>query len=143
MTGQLISLGDFIVLGRLIPASLSSHNWFLGTLRSSVLSRYRLPSRGTVNFCSIASYPAYTLKERLGTNTVFRSVSFSTGVTYLDNQNIAKQVGFKQNIQFMLQKHFDVSAFVDLRRNLIKPLYPDLFSTGRAEFSIHYYLDRQ
>jgi len=75
--------------------------------------------------------------------TLFKTLSFSSGITYLNNQNIAKQVGFKQNLQFMLKKHFDISAFIDLRKNLINPLYPDLFSTGRAEFSIRYYLDKQ
>jgi hypothetical protein len=75
--------------------------------------------------------------------TVFRSISMASGVTYLDNQNTARQVGIKQNIQLMLKKHFDINAYVDLRKNLINPSYPDLFSTGRAEFSIRYYLDRQ
>jgi len=75
--------------------------------------------------------------------TILRTFNLSTGLTYLDNQNIAKQVGVRQNVQLMLKKHFDVNAFLDLRKNLINPLYPDLFSTGRAEFSIRYYLDRQ
>ncbi len=75
--------------------------------------------------------------------TLFKTISLSSGITYLDNQSIAKQVGIKQNIQLMLKKHFDVSAYVDLRKNLVNPLYPDLFATGRAEFSIRYYLDQQ
>jgi hypothetical protein len=74
---------------------------------------------------------------------LFRGVSMSSGLSYLDNQNLARQAGIKQSIQFMLKKHFDISAYLDLRKNLITPTYPDLFSTNRGEISIHYYLDRQ
>ncbi|MCZ4222503.1 hypothetical protein [Pedobacter rhodius] len=75
--------------------------------------------------------------------SLFRNISLSSGLTYLNNEQVAKQVGLKQSIQLMVKKHFDVNAYVDLRKNLINPLYPDLFSTGRAEFSIRYYLDKQ
>jgi hypothetical protein len=74
---------------------------------------------------------------------IFKSVGLSSGLTYLNNEHIAKQVGIRQNIQFMLKKHFDIGAFLDFRKNLITPLYPDLFSKSRAEISIHYYLDKQ
>ncbi|WP_412465581.1 hypothetical protein [Pedobacter sp. KLB.chiD] len=74
---------------------------------------------------------------------LFRNVSMSSGLSYLDNQNLARQAGIKQSIQFMLKKHFDISAYVDIRKNLITPTYPDLFSTNRGELSIRYYLDRQ
>jgi hypothetical protein len=74
---------------------------------------------------------------------LFRGVSMSSGLSYLDNQNLARQAGIKQSIQFMLKKHFDISAYLDIRKNLITPTYPDLFSTNRGEISIHYYLDRQ
>lgn len=74
---------------------------------------------------------------------LFRGVSMSSGLSYLDNQNLARQAGIKQSIQFMLKKHFDISAYIDLRKNLITPTYPDLFSTNRGELSIRYYLDRQ
>ncbi|WP_431294709.1 hypothetical protein [Pedobacter sp. P26] len=74
---------------------------------------------------------------------LFRGVSMSSGLSYLDNQNLARQAGIKQSIQFMLKKHFDISAYVDIRKNLITPTYPDLFSTNRGEISIHYYLDKQ
>ncbi|WP_343522281.1 hypothetical protein [Pedobacter sp.] len=74
---------------------------------------------------------------------LFRGISMSSGLSYLDNQQLARQAGIKQSIQFMLKKHFDISAYVDIRKNLITPTYPDLFSTNRGELSIHYYLDRQ
>jgi len=74
---------------------------------------------------------------------LFRGVLMSSGLSYLDNQNLARQAGIKQSIQFMLKKHFDISAYLDIRKNLITPTYPDLFSTNRGEISIHYYLDKQ
>jgi methyl coenzyme M reductase subunit D len=74
---------------------------------------------------------------------LFRGISMSSGLSYLDNQNLARQAGIKQSIQFMLKKHFDISAYLDIRKNLITPTYPDLFSTNRGEISIHYYLDKQ
>lgn len=74
---------------------------------------------------------------------LFRGVSMSSGLSYLDNQHLARQAGIKQSIQFMLKKHFDISAYLDIRKNLITPTYPDLFSTNRGEISIHYYLDKQ
>ncbi len=75
--------------------------------------------------------------------TLFKVIFLSSGVTYLNNQRIAEQIGIRQNIQLMVQKHFDVSAYLDLRKNLSTPLYPDLFSTTRVEFALRYYLDTQ
>jgi hypothetical protein len=72
--------------------------------------------------------------------TLLKNLSVSSAVTYLDNQNVARQVGLRQNVQVTVLKNFDLSAFVDVRKNLINPLYPDLFSTGRGEVSIRYYL---
>jgi hypothetical protein len=74
--------------------------------------------------------------------TLLKNLSVSSAVTYLDNENIAKQVGIRQNIQLSMLKNFDVSAFLDLRKNLINPLYPDLFATGRGELSIRYFLNK-
>jgi hypothetical protein len=72
--------------------------------------------------------------------TLLKNVSISSAITYLDNQNIARQVGMRQNLQLSVLKNFDVSAFVDLRKNLKNPLYPELFATGTGELSIRYFL---
>ncbi len=71
-----------------------------------------------------------------------KNLNVSSAVTYLDNQRIARQVGVRQTAQLSLVKNFDISAFIDLRKNLIDPLYPDLFATGRGELSIRYYLNK-
>lgn len=67
-------------------------------------------------------------------------MNLTTSATYLDNQNVARQMGVKQNLQFLSAKHFDINAYADLRKNLIPPRYPDLYAAGRVEFSIKYYL---
>lgn len=75
----------------------------------------------------------YNLNERL---------SLSSGLTYLDNQQSARQFGIKQNIQLQLGKHFDISAYLDIRKNLITPQFPDLFSANRGDFSVRYYFGK-
>jgi hypothetical protein len=74
--------------------------------------------------------------------TLLKKLSVSSAVTYLDNENIARQVGIRQNIQLSMLKNFEVTAFLDFRKNLINPLYPELFATGRGELSIRYFLNK-
>lgn len=73
---------------------------------------------------------------------LLKGLNLSSAVTYLDNQNIARQLGLRQNIQLSVLKNFDVTAFIDLRKNLIEPLYPELFSAGRGELSIRYFINK-
>lgn len=67
-------------------------------------------------------------------------MNITSSVTFLDNKDVARQVGIKQNLQLLAGKHFDISAYADLRKNLIQPVYPDLYAAGRGELSIKYYL---
>jgi hypothetical protein len=67
-------------------------------------------------------------------------MNITSSVTFLDNKDVVRQVGIKQNLQLLAGKHFDISAYADLRKNLIQPLYPDLYAAGRGELSIKYYL---
>ena len=83
------------------------------------------------------------LNSELGCQyTILKLVNISSSVTYLDNEELAKQVGIRQNLQLMLNSKFDISAFVDLRRDLIKPKYPDLYTTSRGELSLRYQLTK-
>lgn len=66
-------------------------------------------------------------------------VTASTALTYLNNTGQAKQLGIKQNAQFSLLKNMEVNLYADVRKNLINPLYPDLFASNRAEVSLKYY----
>lgn len=62
------------------------------------------------------------------------------GITYLDNTGIARQIGVKNSVQYTGSKHFSFGGSADIRRNFYDPLFPQLYSTHRAEINITYYL---
>lgn len=66
-------------------------------------------------------------------------VSAATALTYLDNTGQARQLGIRQNAQFSLWKNMEASLYTDIRKNMIAPLYPELFASNRAELSLKYY----
>ncbi len=72
--------------------------------------------------------------------TILDKISLSSGLTYLNNGNIANQVGIRQSVQVFGSKNFDLNTSVDIRKNLVTPLYPDLYSACRAELSLKYHL---
>ena len=70
--------------------------------------------------------------------SLWKKVSLSSGITYLNNTGIARQAGIRQNVNWQAARNFDISTFVDLRKNMIKPLYPDFYAACRAELSLRY-----
>lgn len=72
--------------------------------------------------------------------TLFHDLGVSTGITYLNDAGIASQVGIRETVNLFSIKSFDVNTFLDLRKNLINPLYPDLYANCRAELSLRYHL---
>ncbi|EHQ24344.1 hypothetical protein [Mucilaginibacter paludis] len=72
--------------------------------------------------------------------TLFRKINMSSALTYLSNSGIANQTGIRQSIQLLAGSHFDLDTYIDLRKNLITPLYPDLYAACRAELSLKYHL---
>lgn len=72
--------------------------------------------------------------------TLFNKLNLSSGLTYLNNAGIASQAGIRQGVQLLSSRHFDLSSYADLRKNLITPLYPDLYSACRAELSLKYHI---
>lgn len=72
---------------------------------------------------------------------LFNKFSLSSGVTYLENTGIVKQAGLRQSIQLLSLGHFDVGSFIDLRKDMITPLYSGLYPQCRAELSLKYHLD--
>ncbi|MGZ3759801.1 MAG: hypothetical protein ACXVAY_12970 [Mucilaginibacter sp.] len=74
------------------------------------------------------------------TYKLFDRLNMSSAVTYLSNSGIARQAGIRQGIQLFATKQFDLDSYVDLRKNMIVPLYPDLYSACRAELSLKYHL---
>jgi hypothetical protein len=73
--------------------------------------------------------------------TLFRRLSASSGVIYLDNTGIVRQAGIRQSLNLLSAGHFDVGSFIDLRRDMIKPLYSGLYPGCRAELSLKYHLN--
>jgi hypothetical protein len=73
------------------------------------------------------------------TYLLFNKLSLNTGITYLDNMGVARQAGLRQGIQLYAGGHFDVDSYVDIRKNLIRSLYPDLYPMCRAELSLKYH----
>ncbi|MCQ6957544.1 hypothetical protein [Mucilaginibacter aquariorum] len=73
--------------------------------------------------------------------TLFRRLSASSGVVYLDNTGIVRQAGIRQSLNLVSGGHFDVGSFVDLRKDMIRPLYSGLYPGCRAELSLKYHLN--
>jgi hypothetical protein len=71
---------------------------------------------------------------------LFGKLSLASAITYLDNDKLANQVGVRQGIQLFSVSNFEVDSYVDVRKNLIKPVYPDLYASYRAELSLKYHL---
>jgi hypothetical protein len=71
---------------------------------------------------------------------LFGKLSLASAITYLDNDKLANQVGVRQGIQLFSLSNFEVDSYVDVRKNLIKPVYPDLYASYRAELSLKYHL---
>jgi hypothetical protein len=73
------------------------------------------------------------------TYLLFNKLSLNSGITYFDNTGVARQAGLRQGIQLYAGGHFDLDSYVDIRKNLIRSLYPDLYPMCRAELSLKYH----
>ncbi|AYL93827.1 hypothetical protein [Mucilaginibacter celer] len=71
---------------------------------------------------------------------MFGKLNMSSGVTYLDNSTIARQIGVKQGIQLFTKNNFDADAYVDVRKNLITAQYADLYASCRAKLMLRYHI---
>jgi len=69
---------------------------------------------------------------------MFNKLNVSSGLTYLDNAGIARQAGIRESLSLMAGSRFNIETFVDIRKNMIRPLYPDLYANYRAQLSIFY-----
>ena len=71
---------------------------------------------------------------------LFKRFQLTSGVAYLSNASYAKQIGVKQGLQLIASKHYDVTASMDLMKNLMTPQYADLYPSCRGELTLKYYL---
>lgn len=69
-------------------------------------------------------------------------LNLSTAINYLENDQIIKQYGVRQSLQVLSAKNFDFNASADIRKNLIAPVYPELYPACQVELSLKYYLNK-
>lgn len=128
-----------------MPAGLTAASGSLLTLsytQSTVINRNSL----TASLFYNKELSAYSLIGNMLNGDVsyqyqlLGKLSLSSGLTYLNNGGIASQVGVRQTLQLFSGKYFDMDTYVDLRKNLITPLYPDLYSACRTELALKYHL---
>lgn len=118
---------DFLMVAYTQSVAFKQNTLSASLLYNKELSDYQLIG----NMLNLDVNLSYSLLKKLQS---------SSSLTYLDNQDIARQVGIRQNFQLMTSKMFDVSVSMDIRKNIIKPLYPDLYSACRGDLMIRYYL---
>lgn len=70
--------------------------------------------------------------------TLFKKFSLSSGLTSLRNDKVVNQLGVKQGVQLLSSGSFSLSTYMDIRKNLIKPEYQDLYPSCMGEVSIKY-----
>jgi len=127
-----------------VPAGLTTANGSLLTVsytQSTVINRNSITATLFYN----KELSAYSLIGNMLNSDVsyqyqlLGKVNLSSGLTYLNNAGIASQAGVRQTVQLFSGKYFDMDTYLDIRKNLITPLYPDLYSACRAELSLKYH----
>lgn len=69
---------------------------------------------------------------------LFKTVTLTSSLTYLDNKLSARQIGTRQSVNTTLLKNCSVGVYIDWRKDLIEPANPYLYSNFRGELSIFY-----
>lgn len=126
----------------LLPPSSGSNMLMFNYIHSLLLRNNTLTA--TV-FYNRELSPAKLIGNMLNTDIayqykLFTALNLSTAITYLDNENIVRQAGIRQTVQVFAGSHFDVDTFLDIRKNLITPLYADLYAPLRAEVMLRYHI---
>jgi hypothetical protein len=129
-------------IGNVLPPTSGSNMLMLNYIHSLLLHSHTLTA--TV-FYNRELSAAKLIGNMLNTDfayqyKLFKALNLSTAVTYLDNDNIVRQAGIRQTVQVFAGSHFNVDTYIDLRKNLITPLYPDLYAAARAEIMLRYHI---
>jgi hypothetical protein len=69
---------------------------------------------------------------------LFKTVTLTSSLTYLDNKLAARQIGTRQSVNTILLKNFNIGLYVDVRKDIIEPANPYLYGNFRGELSIFY-----
>lgn len=73
--------------------------------------------------------------------TIRKMITCSSGITYLDNRNVVRQIGIKQMISAALLPKLNGSLYIDSRKNLLNTERNYLFGTFRSEVAIQYLIN--
>lgn len=73
---------------------------------------------------------------------LMQNIGCSSGLTWLSNEGVVKQAGFKQSIQASLSSRLSVSGYADCRTNIYNTVQNYLFGTFRGEVSLNYSLNK-
>lgn len=69
---------------------------------------------------------------------LFKTVTLTSSLTYLDNKMAARQIGTRQSINTIILKNLSLGVYADWRKDLIESANPYLYSNFRGELSIFY-----
>lgn len=72
---------------------------------------------------------------------LLKSIQCSSSLTFLDNKDVVRQMGVRQQAAAQLMKRFSVNLSVDLRKDLINTPQNYLYGNFRTEMSLHYQLN--
>ncbi|MRG44752.1 hypothetical protein GFS24_06485 [Chitinophaga sp. SYP-B3965] len=72
---------------------------------------------------------------------LLKTIQCSSSLTFLDNKDVVRQIGVRQQAAAQLMKRFSVNVSVDLRKDLINTPQNYLYGNFRTEMSLHYQLN--
>lgn len=74
--------------------------------------------------------------------SVLKMLQCSSGLTYLDNKDVVRQVGVRQQVGARLLKRWMMNVNVDLRKDLLTTSQNYLYGNFRTEMSLQYQLNQ-
>jgi hypothetical protein len=72
---------------------------------------------------------------------LLKHIQCGSSLTFLDNKDVVRQMGIRQQAAAQLMKRFSVNVSVDLRKDLINTPQNYLYGNFRTEMSLHYQLN--
>lgn len=73
--------------------------------------------------------------------TVLKVLQCGSSVTFLDNKDVVRQIGIRQQAAAQLLKRWNVNVSVDARKDLVTSTQNYLYGNFRTELSLHYQLN--
>jgi len=112
-----------------------SHQVMVGTRMISANIFYNKDVKNAAIYSSLLNVDAgyhYTLAKLL---------QCGSSVTFLDNKEVVRQLGVRQQVAAQLLKRVNMNLSVDARKDLIQSSQNYLYGNFRTELSFHYLLN--